>query len=138
MINSKTPCVVWFALNQASFILDKADHPLRGSKEASRIPILSSLIILCLSKLKCPNKRHLGHIHVIKTQNIVWLFYKYLAKLATNYIEFIVHTSIVCTWISQWFLAKKNYFYFSSVISQELFIASFFIIKAPFLAAFHV
>jgi len=36
---------------------------------------------------------------------------------------------------------KKNYFYFSRKISQELIIASLFIIKAilnPFSAAFHV
>ncbi len=56
-----------------------------------------------------------------------------------NFIKYNVHTSIVRTWISQWFLAK-NYFYFARIISQELIIASLFIIKAilnPFSATFH-
>jgi len=53
------------------------------------------------------------------------------------FIEYNAHMSIVCTLISQWFLAKKNYFYFSKIISQEFIIASLFIIKAiliPFLS----
>ncbi len=45
------------------------------------------------------------------------------------FIEYNAHTSIVCTWISQWFLAKF-YFYFSRIISKEIIIASLFIIKA--------
>jgi hypothetical protein len=45
------------------------------------------------------------------------------------FIQYNAHTGIVRTWISQWFLAKKN-FYFSRIISQELIIGSLFIIKA--------
>ncbi len=54
----------------------------------------------------------------------------------SKFIEYNVHTSIVRTWISQWFLAKKNIFIF-----QESVIASLFIIKAilnPLSATFHV
>ncbi len=56
------------------------------------------------------------------------------------FIMYNVHTSIVRTWISQWFLAKK-YSYFSKIISQKLIIASLLIIKGilnPFSATFHV
>ena len=65
-----------------------------------------------------------------------WKFYQW-----PYFIKYNVHTSIVRTWISQWFFAKKNYFYFSRIISKELIIASLFIIKAilnPFSATFHV
>ncbi len=57
------------------------------------------------------------------------------------FIEYNAYTSIVRTWILQWFLAKK-YFYFSRIISQELIIESLlFIIKAilnPSSAPFYV
>ncbi len=42
------------------------------------------------------------------------------------FIEYTAHTSIVHTWISQWFLAN----FILRIISQELIIASLFIIKA--------
>ncbi len=45
------------------------------------------------------------------------------------FIEYNVRTSIVRTWISQWFLAEKSKFYFSKIISQVLIIASLFIIE---------
>ncbi len=48
------------------------------------------------------------------------------------FIQYNVHTSIVRTWISQWFLAKKN-FYVSRIISNELITASLFIIKLSYL-----
>jgi hypothetical protein len=47
------------------------------------------------------------------------------------FIEYNAHTSIVRTWISQWLLAKKL-FYFSRIISQELIIPSLFIIKPSY------
>ncbi len=50
--------------------------------------------------------------------------------LVLYFIEYNVHTSIVHTWILQWFLAKKKYFYFSRIISQKIIIAGLFIIKA--------
>ncbi len=45
------------------------------------------------------------------------------------FFEYNAHTSIVRTWISQWFLTKKL-FYFSRIMSQEIIIASLFIIEA--------
>ncbi len=48
------------------------------------------------------------------------------------FIEYNAHTSIVRTWISQWFLAKF-YFYFSGIISQVLIIASIKSHLKPFL-----
>ncbi len=51
-------------------------------------------------------------------------------KYIPYFFKYNAQTSIVRTWISQWFLAKKHYFYFSRIISQELTIASLFIIKA--------
>jgi hypothetical protein len=65
-----------------------------------------------------------------KVRTKVWKIFLY-------FIEYNAHTSIVRTWISQWFLAKKIYFYFSRIISKEIIIASLFIIN-PFSATFHV
>ncbi len=45
------------------------------------------------------------------------------------FIEYNAHTSIVRTWISQWFLAKKLFLFFKNNL-QELIIASLFIITA--------
>jgi hypothetical protein len=56
------------------------------------------------------------------------------------FIEYNAHMSIAHNCISQQFWAK-NYLYFSRIISQELIIATLFIIKAilnPFSATFHV
>ncbi len=49
----------------------------------------------------------------LKAQNI------HIKTQILYFIKYNGHTSIVRTWISQWFLAKKL-FYFSRIISQEL------------------
>jgi hypothetical protein len=63
--------------------------------------------------------------HLFYFTSFYWYFLLFMVRY---FIEYNALTSIVCTWISQWFLAKKNYF--SRIISQELIIASLFIIKA--------
>jgi len=47
---------------------------------------------------------------VILNYNLTSITKKYLPY----FIKYNVHTSIVCTWISQWFLAKKLFLFFKN------------------------
>ena len=65
-----------------------------------------------------------------------------VVNMLPHFIDYNVHTSIVCApEFQNDFWQKKHYFYSSRIISQELITANLFIIKVilnPFSATFHV
>jgi hypothetical protein len=118
----------WVSLNRMSLRLN------------ARIQLLSPSLIL-QSIFRCfTNSATAAALKMYLFWGSMSLVIKQNIKTLPYFIEYNAHTSIVRTWISQWFLAKK-YFYFSRIISKEVIIASLFIIKAilnPFSATLNV
>ncbi len=105
-----------------------------------RLQIFIVQVTECIEKIK----KSLAQRGKIKVHELLGRMGKcsiwFIISQLLYFIDYWAHTSIVRTWISQWFLAKIL-FYFSSIILQELIITSLFDIKIilnPFAGTFHV